>query len=100
MSLDIEWADPPAGRRREDFTPFANELRSNPGRWAKWPKEYRNSTSIGAIRKNIADGTERAPVGFREGQWDAVVRNSVLYVRYLGATEAEAKKTLAQVDEA
>lgn len=95
MTLNIEWAQPPEGRRREDFTLFATELRNHPGRWAKWPKEYRNSTSIGAIRKNIADGTERAPVGFREGVWDAVVRNSVLYVRYLGATEAAAEKTLA-----
>lgn len=96
MPIDIEWEDPPAGRRREDFTAFANELRANPGRWAKWPKLYRNSTSIGAIRKNIADGTERAPVGFRDAYWDAVVRNSVLYVRYLGDTQVEAEETLAR----
>lgn len=98
MSVDeIEWAEPPADKRRRDYTGFADKLRARPGHWAKWPQSYRNTNSVGAIRKNISDGNQRAPVPFREGKWQAVVRSSTLYVRYLGETETEAQKTLAQM---
>ena len=85
--MNIEWADPPAPRASELYTEFAAALKDNPGRWAKWPRTYTNPTSAGAIRKNIVDGDVRAPVPFRQGRWDAVVRQGILYVRYLGETE-------------
>jgi hypothetical protein len=80
--MDIEWADPPARTRAGDevYVEFAQALRDNPGRWAKWPKTYDNPSSTHAIRRNILDGDRRAPAPFRGGKWDAVVRNKVLYV--------------------
>jgi hypothetical protein len=84
--MDIEWEDPPARKRSGDevYREFAQALRDNPGRWAKWPRTYNNPSSNHALRRNILDGDRRAPNAFRGGKWDAVVRDKILYVKYLG----------------
>lgn len=66
------------------YEEFARALKERPGQWAKWPRTYGNPSSVHAIRINILSGDRRAPVPFREGKWEAVVRSKVLYVRYLG----------------
>lgn len=86
-NMEIEWADPPSPRADPFYDEFAQALRDHPGRWAKWPKVYKNASSVAAIRKNIADGDRRAPVPFRTDGWEAVVRQGVLYVRYVGDKE-------------
>jgi hypothetical protein len=86
--MDIEWADPPSSSGRVGdrvYIEFAQALRDNPGRWAKWPRTYANPTSVYAVRKNLLDGDRRAPSAFRGGKWEAVVRGKVLYVRFLGS---------------
>jgi hypothetical protein len=81
--MKIEWAEPPRPRQANVFAEFAAELRKHPGRWAKWPRTYSNPTSVGAVRHNIEHKTDKTPANFREGTWEAVVRQGVLYVRYL-----------------
>lgn len=84
--MKIEWAEPPAPRATEWQREFAAALRKHPGKWAKWPREYTNPSSVSAIRHNLTGqgGVRRTPVAFREGVWEAVVRQGVLYVRYTG----------------
>ena len=78
---EIEWAEPPSPKGGGKYEPFAAELRANPGRWAKWPHEYPNPTSLGSVRINIMKGR---PSPFKTGKWEAVVRSNALYVRFLG----------------
>lgn len=54
---------------------FVVALRAQPGRWAKWPLDARNHGS------DIKRGQMKL---FRGGEFDAICRNGVLYVRYLG----------------
>lgn len=62
---------------------FAAASKRRPGEWAKWPGPIKPSTAHSYCQK-IRQGTQR---GFRERGYQAQVRNSVLYVRYVGAGE-------------
>lgn len=58
---------------------FAAALRQRPGVWAKWPTQI-SAGVAGCYTANIRQGRMRA---FGDG-FDAVSRNGVLYVQYIG----------------
>lgn len=61
---------------------FAATLQCSPGRWAKWPWPLAPDQT-GSYTARIRRGTLRAfPHGF-----DALSRNGVVYVRYVGDEE-------------
>ncbi|GAA1450341.1 hypothetical protein ACFP47_10385 [Nesterenkonia lacusekhoensis] len=64
----------------------AAECRDNPGAWVMFEIPGRPKTSLDASRTHIKRGKLRA---FQEGAWDAAVRGTVLYVKYLGERTAE-----------
>lgn len=84
-NMEMQWIDGDLPDKRSDavYVEFASELRKNPGRWAKWPREYDNPSSVHAVRRNILDSSKRTPVPFRKGVWEAEVRSKVLYVRFV-----------------
>lgn len=78
---EIEFvAEPPPRVKRNPVTPleeFAAVLRNRPNEWGIWPKEFPAPSGYATgIRRGTA-------LGFREGVFDAVMRNGVLYVCYL-----------------
>lgn len=62
---------------------FAAALKCRTGEWAKWPAPIRSSTAH-SYSQRILRGVQP---GFCDGRYEAQVRNSVLYVRYVGAGE-------------
>ena len=83
---DIEFMDelpPRAGNwdrlTRERVREFAEKLRQNPGRWAVYPF----TPSSGASRA-IASRISRGKVKTFAGNFQAVSRRGVVYVRYEG----------------
>lgn len=59
---------------------FAVALRQRPGAWAKWPEDL-GTSQAGTYTTNIRNGHLKA---FRGGGFEALSRNGVLYVRYIG----------------
>ena len=76
----------------------AHDLRENPGEWgiypaeAKWPDTGEITTRALAQRlHSLKTRIAQAPTGvWRNGQFDAVVRDNQLYVRYVGPEEETA----------
>lgn len=69
----------PGTVKSEFFEKFASALRDNPLAWAKYPtptKTYRQ------IAWGIRNARGPAPMALQTGEFDAAVRNSVLYVRW------------------
>ena len=67
-------------RRKGKYEAFFNALRDNPGRWAEFPAQGTSGTRGGTahhIKKGTYSGIER-------GEFDALSRNGVLYVRFVG----------------
>lgn len=60
---------------------FAGTLRANPGMWSEYPKCLSENARYQAGTQ-IRNGN--GPVAFRGAKFEAVVRNKVLYVRYIG----------------
>ena len=90
--MEIEWVDspPPDGRGGSTWQhEFANELRSNPLRWAVWPKVYEKPSSYSPIKNALATGSYKMPQAFQGHKWEAVVRKlpdgqTKMYVRCVG----------------
>lgn len=59
---------------------FASALRANPGLWAVWPRE----SSPSSARSRAYQIKSGRMVAFRDGNFEAVVRRGVLYVRCMG----------------
>ena len=76
----------------------AHTLRQHPGEWgiyptaAKWPDAGEITTRALAQRlHSLKTRIAQAPTGvWRDGQFDAVVRDGQLYVRYIGDKEEAA----------
>ena len=75
------------GRAMEGIqSEFAQALRDQPGRWAKYPEQDgRSPGSLSAAAYRISKGSHLAPKNFRSG-FEAVVRRGVLYVRFVGGS--------------
>lgn len=71
---------PKAVRRFPDglLDRFAAALRERPGQWAKWPVA---GPCHGGYSSDIKRGWLKP---FRRSEFDAITRNGVLYVRYIG----------------
>ena len=76
----------------------SQDLRANPGEWGiypieeKWPDagEIEHRTLVKRLY-TMKTRIEQAPTGvWRDGQFDAVVRDGQLFVRYVGPDEAVA----------
>ena len=76
----------------------AQDLRAHPGEWgiyptaAKWPDagEIEHRTLVKRLY-TMKTRIEQAPTGvWRDGQFDAVVRDSQLFIRFVGDKEAAA----------
>ncbi len=66
---------------------FSAVLRNRPGDWAKWPADIRASTAK-SYGVQIRSGTMRS---FRNGGYEAQVRNGVLYIRYVGEVVSDGR---------
>lgn len=82
-TTDIVWEDPPPrayGRGRPpQHLGFFNALRVHPGKWAQWPRQGNTNTA-----KNTATRINNGRYGgTAAGEFEAVTRLGVVYVRYL-----------------
>lgn len=78
--MSVEFVDElPGSDRNAELRAFAAALRSNPGRWAKYPGE---SSSRSAYNRayQVRKGSLAA---FRDGTFEAAVREGVLYVQHV-----------------
>lgn len=81
--MSIEFVDelppqrPSPWQRRREIREFADVLRANPGRWAKYPTVLA-ATSVSTRAHQIRKGALEA---FPHGGFDATVREGVLYVQ-------------------
>jgi hypothetical protein len=70
----------PRGRKPDPLLlEFADFLRENKGQWGKWPIDHKPSTLATRVNR-INKG--RDPIFYAE-EFEATVRNGVLYVRTL-----------------
>lgn len=93
--IDIEWADPPAPKggalTRREQREFADQLKSRPGCWAIYPAFYSafhlgqggSSVAVRALASRISHGKQSA----FGGGFEAVSRNGVVYVRFVGGEQ-------------
>lgn len=71
----------PTRGRNPLYSAFADALRENPGRWAVWPRSFKNRSSAGVTAGNIKRGRM---ANFPSGHFDALSRDGKLYVRFVG----------------
>lgn len=75
MSELVEWIDTPPPRLAGNRERLVNELRTNPGKWAvvkDQPSDRNGTWCLAQYLKSRFDGVE------------AVVRDGVVYARYVG----------------
>lgn len=65
---------------------FASALKDNPGKWAKWPIEYKDSKSHALSNAQSRVKRGRMAAFQPAGAFDAKVRDKELYARYVGET--------------
>lgn len=86
-ALKVEFVDELPGRSPTPsaaIAEFAEVLREQPGRWAKYPWSDELAETTRKSRANdINWGHPTAPVALRTG-FEATSRNGTLYVRYVG----------------
>jgi hypothetical protein len=84
--IDVWWADPPAPQggklTRKEQREFADQLRNRREQWAVYPTSG-SSVAIRALTSRISRGVQGA---FGEG-FEAVSRNGVVYVRFVGVAD-------------
>lgn len=68
---------------RHEYVKFFRAVRANPGRWAMFP-EQKSSDNRRRIARNIIFGNY---AGACDGEFEAVNRNAILYVRFVGVAE-------------
>lgn len=61
---------------------FADALRANPGKWAKWPLEAKTKSALNSIVWQINKGHRRL---WSDLDFEARQIDGVLYVRHKGA---------------
>lgn len=66
------------------LTEFASALRARQGQWAVWPRKISRATAY-TIASKVNKGSYSA---LPAPGYEAVTRNGVTYVRYIGAKEA------------
>lgn len=64
---------------------FAEALRGRPKQWAKYPKPQTSSTARTAATA-INHQSDRCPAALRTGEFEAVSRDGVCYVRFVGVS--------------
>lgn len=77
---------PGGSKTSELWAAVAEQCRTQPGTWFIFEIPGRSSKSLQSTRSHIKQGKTFA---FKEGKWDAAVRGTVLYVKYLGEASAE-----------
>lgn len=81
---DVEWTDPPEAKggllTRREQREFAAALRGRPGDWAVLPARG-SWTAVRALASRINRGRQSS---FGEG-FEAISRNRVIYVRFVGS---------------
>lgn len=73
-----ELPDAPRGRRDTKHSRLANELRKNPGKWAKWPFPITSDNGTYALTSQINKGVRAS---FPPEEFEAVTRNKTVYIR-------------------
>lgn len=80
----VDFTDPQRQDAAERTREFAEILRANPGRWAKWP----NPMAKRSARSRASDINVRripgCPKALLRGGFEARCRNGELFVRYVG----------------
>lgn len=86
-ALKVEFVDELPGKSPTPsaaIAEFADVLREQPGRWAKYPWSDELADKTRKSRANdINGGHPTAPVALRTG-FEGAVREGVMYVRYVG----------------
>lgn len=98
MAIRLTFAEPPAdalrGNRGSSFyRDVAEALQEAPGKWAVLPREYGSENSARSSAQNIRRGRIQA---MPEGQYEAVVDKTTIYVRYVGDGGEHAEPTPGQ----
>lgn len=98
MAIRLQFEDPPAeaitGNKGSTFyREVAEALREAPGKWALLPREYGSENSAKSSAANIRRGRIQA---MPEGQYEAVVKGSKIWVRYVGGGGEHADPTPGQ----
>jgi len=80
--MHIKFVDDVDGprHRKGKHQAFFDALRENPGRWAEFPVQGKSSER-GSIAQHIKKGVY---AGIAPGEFEAVNRKCVLYVRFVG----------------
>ncbi|TDK87545.1 hypothetical protein EUA02_26835 [Mycobacterium paragordonae] len=80
----VDFTDPQRQDAAERTREFAEILRANPGRWAKWP----NPMAKRSARSRASDINVRripgCPKALLRGGFEARCRNGELFVRHVG----------------
>lgn len=87
--MSFEFVDELPSRRGPGATDpilveFAEALRANPGRWAKYPVELA-PTSRSTVSSSITTNAN-CPKPFRGGGFQSRIVTGVMYVRYVGTS--------------
>lgn len=88
--MSFEFVDELPSRRGPGVTDpilveFAEALRANPGRWAKYPVELSRG-SRAAVSSTITRNAGTCPKPFRGGGFQSRIVTGVVYVRYVGVS--------------
>lgn len=79
----VDFPDDPKPTLAELTAEFADVLRANPGRWAKWPVPMA-PRSARTRAAGINHQRQDCPKAVRGGGFEARTQAGVLYVRYIG----------------
>lgn len=67
--------------RNQLYADFAAALRENTGKWAVWPREFKNKATAAAAAANV----QRGRLGnFPHGEFEARMVDGVVYARHIG----------------
>lgn len=77
----VDGPPPPNRGRNALYSAFRDALRSRPGEWAIYPREFKNKASATGTTSNINNG--RMPT-FPPDLFEARTSDMVVYVRYKG----------------
>ncbi|WP_336790369.1 hypothetical protein [Gordonia malaquae] len=61
------------------YLDFFDALRGSPGRWAEFPTQRRSSSAASNLARSVRKGQYG---GTEDGEFHAVVRQGVVYVKY------------------
>lgn len=67
--------------RNQLYADFAAALRENSGKWAVWPREFKNKATASAAAANVQRGIL---ANFPPGEFEARMVDGVVYTRHIG----------------